>query len=63
MEPVEFRLMFTEGESPDLIAPTPESNSRWEAIGEEAFMRPIPLVAMTLAPLFLSIIGAHADGT
>jgi len=60
VEPVEFRLMFTEGESPDLIAPTPES---WEAIGEEAFMRPIPLVAMTLAPLFLSIIGAHADGT
>src|ERR1700737_394633 len=30
---------------------------------EEAFMRTIPLVAITFAALFLSTIGAHADGT
>jgi hypothetical protein len=30
---------------------------------EEVFMRTIPLVAITFAALFLSSIGAHADGT
>jgi hypothetical protein len=32
-------------------------------VPEEPFMRTIPLIAITLVALFLSTIGANADGT